>query len=139
MTTHAIRTHEICMGHRVVGHEGKCRYLHGHNYKFEFFVTAEKLDTVGRVLDFGDIKERLCMFVEREWDHRLMLWDKDPLTRHLKKLTAPEGLVIVPFNPTAENMAEYLIHSGHKLLPKGITFSGIKIWETTKCAVSVIA
>ena len=33
-----IRSHEICAGHRVVGHESKCRHLHGHNYKFHFKV-----------------------------------------------------------------------------------------------------
>ena len=42
------------------GHESKCAHLHGHNYKFEFHCTAGSLDNVGRVIDFSDIKEKLC-------------------------------------------------------------------------------
>lgn len=68
MNYSVIRSHEICAGHRVVGHESKCRHLHGHNYKFHFKVAplATKaintgagshivepcLDNVGRVIDF---------------------------------------------------------------------------------------
>ena len=45
MSYSVIRTHEICAGHRVVGHESKCRMLHGHNYVFHFHV-APKMKTV---------------------------------------------------------------------------------------------
>ena len=34
------RYHDISMGHRVVGHESKCRHLHGHNYRIHFICTA---------------------------------------------------------------------------------------------------
>ena len=29
----AERYHDISCGHRVVGHESKCAFLHGHNYR----------------------------------------------------------------------------------------------------------
>ena len=40
------RYHDISMGHRVVGHESKCRHLHGHNYRIHFVCTAPELDGV---------------------------------------------------------------------------------------------
>ena len=40
----AERYHDISMGHRVVGHENKCRHLHGHNYRIHFVCEASSLD-----------------------------------------------------------------------------------------------
>src|SRR6266567_3680980 len=74
------REHEICCGHRVYGHEGKCRYIHGHQYRFELSLAPEnELDSLGRVIDFSKIKTLLCEWLEEHWDHKLLLWNKDPL------------------------------------------------------------
>ena len=77
----ATRYHDISCGHRVVGHEGKCQYLHGHNYRIHFTCTAESLDTVGRVIDFSVIKSKLCMWLEDNWDHMFLAWDEDEVIR----------------------------------------------------------
>src|SRR5690606_2639979 len=74
----AERYHDISCGHRVVGHEGKCRFLHGHNYRIHFEIQAESLDTVGRVIDFSVIKEKLCMWLEEHYDHKFLIWQEDP-------------------------------------------------------------
>ena len=66
----AERYHDISMGHRVVGHENKCRHLHGHNYRIHFVCEASSLDALGRVIDFGEINDRLCEWLEEHWDHR---------------------------------------------------------------------
>ena len=50
---------EFDAGHRVLGHEGKCKNLHGHRYSAEITVTAPDLDGLGRVIDFGVIKEKV--------------------------------------------------------------------------------
>ena len=73
------REHEIHCGHRVVGHEGKCRHLHGHGYVIHFTCEAEngELDSIGRVIDFGEVKSKLCMWLEDNWDHRTLLWSAD--------------------------------------------------------------
>ena len=52
------RIHDFSAGHRVVGHEHRCRFLHGHNYRVAFECTAEELDDVGRVIDFGQFLEQ---------------------------------------------------------------------------------
>ncbi len=130
----ATRYHDISCGHRVAGHENKCRHFHGHNYRVHFTCEAEKLDRLGRVIDFGEIKQRLCMWLEDKWDHRMLLWEKDPLAGSMQVLD-PEGVVLVPFNPTAENMALYLLNEiGPAYLPEGLRLIRVIIDETRKCS-----
>lgn len=135
----ASRYHDISVGHRVVGHENKCRWLHGHNYRIYFHVTG-KLDAVGRVLDFGIIKSRLCMWLEERWDHKLLLWKEDPWLDALSALTGDvaDSIVIVPFNPTAENMADFLLHhvGPATLAGTGIVLRKVVVGETRKCSAS---
>jgi 6-pyruvoyltetrahydropterin/6-carboxytetrahydropterin synthase len=138
------RYHDISCGHRVDGHEGKCRHLHGHNYRIHFTCVAgpklaHELDTLGRVIDFTVIKERLCMWLEDNWDHKFLAWEDDLLIRGIR-LTFVEGLVgasivLLPFNPTAENMAQYLVEviGPEQLRGTGVKLISVTIEETAKC------
>lgn len=142
------REHEICCGHRVVGHEGKCRHLHGHNYKFVFTIEAPELDDVGRIVDFSIVKETLCQWLEDNWDHKFLAWQKDPLINRIcqsyhmcksdDKLDVGifhQSFLFVPFNPTAENMASYLLEEvGPLVLPSCVRLVKVKINETSKCS-----
>lgn len=135
----ARRYHDISTGHRVAGHESKCAHLHGHNYRIHFEVEApEGLDKVGRVLDFSVIKSHLCEWLEAEWDHRFLVWEHDPMRSYLTEVD-PKGVVIVPFNPTAENMGQYLVeHVGpQQLHGTGCVLRRVVIEETAKCSVEV--
>lgn len=173
MSYSVIRTHEICAGHRVVGHESKCRHLHGHNYKFHFKVAplATKaintdagshivepgLDNVGRVIDFSVVKSTLCEWLEKNWDHKFLHWERDDLIEGLKAVIQQDcqewpqspsidaedrehffsSLVSLPFNPTAENLATYMVEViGPELLnPYGVELVECRIEETSKCHV----
>ena len=131
------RYHDISAGHRVAGHESKCAHLHGHNYRITFTCVSGHggLDKLGRVIDFSIIKEKLCAWLEECWDHKMLLWVDDP---NLSKIYAadPEGVVSVPFNPTAENMAQYLVEVVGPAVLKGTGVDLIKcrVEETRKCA-----
>lgn len=134
----ANRYHDFSAGHRVYGHESKCAHLHGHNYRVHFEVAPiSGLDSIGRVLDFSVIKDKLCMFLEQAWDHKTLIWKDDPWLEKLRELD-PSGIVIVPFNPTAENMAQYLVEKVAPILLEGIECKLVKctIEETRKCSVS---
>lgn len=128
----ATRYHDFSAGHRVYGHESKCAHLHGHNYRVHFTV-AGALDQVGRVMDFSVIKSKLCQWLEDNWDHKFLLWEQDPLTviRHRD----PEGVVLCPFNPTAENMASHLLEEvGPRVLDgTGVELIQVTVEETRKC------
>jgi len=139
------RYHDISAGHRVVGHENKCRFLHGHNYRVHFTCTPERtLDTLGRVIDFGVIKQLLCQWLEDNWDHKMLLWEND----HTMQSIASSGygdliedsLVWLPFNPTAENMAAHLVNvvGPTQLMGTGVILVCVRIDETRKCSASFL-
>ena len=132
----ATRYHDICAGHRVYGHEGKCAHFHGHNYRIYFTISGLQ-DDLGRVLDFSVIKEKLCNWLEQNWDHKFLLWENDPAIESFKKIDA-EGLVVVPFNPTAENMAKYLVEQVgiNELSDTNAELISVVVEETRKCSAS---
>ena len=133
------RHHDICAGHRVVGHENKCRHLHGHNYRVHFTVAAPQLDALGRVVDFGFIKTALCEWLEHNWDHKMLLWTEDPLWDDLHHAMfgteADDSIQACHFNPTAENMARYLGEDVGPILLGGTALKlvAVVIEETRKC------
>jgi 6-pyruvoyltetrahydropterin/6-carboxytetrahydropterin synthase len=100
-------------------------------------VEGATLDEIGRVLDFGVIKSSLCEWLEEHWDHRFLVFQEDP---HLESLKAidPDGVVAVPFNPTAENMAEHLVQviGPQQLKGTGVRLVTCTIEETRKCSAS---
>jgi 6-pyruvoyltetrahydropterin/6-carboxytetrahydropterin synthase len=146
----ATRYHDFSCGHRVVGHESKCALLHGHNYRVHFTCAATALDPVGRVLDFSVIKEKLCMWVENKWDHKFLAYSNDPVMHKIVDtvdelqrssdtiLVVLQSIVWVPFNPTAENMADYLLREvGPRVLKgTGVTLTQVTIDETRKCSAT---
>ena len=149
----AERFHDFSYGHRVVGHENKCRHLHGHNGRVHFVCRAQvgrtATDDLGRVIDFGEIKSKLCMWIEDNWDHKFLAWEQDPVMnaacdalgdthRNDSQLMFAESIVWTPFNPTAENLAQYLVLTiaPEQLKGTGIELISCRIEETRKCTAS---
>jgi 6-pyruvoyltetrahydropterin/6-carboxytetrahydropterin synthase len=130
----AVRRLQFCSGHRVVGHEGKCVNIHGHNYVAFIHVETGDLDSVGRVVDFGVIKEKVGGWVEDNWDHGFIFYREDTLLaplyggdlRHMKHFVAD-------WNPTAENMATHLFDVSSQLLSDNLIVTKVEIWETENC------
>ena len=131
---HAIRYHDISAGHRVVGQGGACEHLHGHNYRIHFTCGADDLNDIGMVIDFSEIKKRLCHWLEDNWDHRMLIWIEDPWLYPIRDI---DGTVVeVPFNPTAENMAKHLVTKvGPRVLEgTGVVLIDCIVEETRKCS-----
>ena len=124
---------EWCSGHRVLGHESKCSNIHGHNYIGYFFATAKDLDSIGRVIDFSEIKRMVKGWIDNNWDHKFLVYEKD--TDLSLKLGEIEGTVFVSFNPTVENICYYLLNNVCVELFKetGIEIVKVKVWETGNC------
>ena len=154
----ATRYHDFSAGHRVVGHESKCRHLHGHNYRVHFTCRMipglGTVDSIGRVIDFSVIKDKLCNWLEENWDHKFLASTDDKLMRDLLTMAAnssqremhgedfkifDDSVVWVPFNPTAEMMAEYLAFriGPQQLAGTGVELIKVTIEETAKCSASV--
>jgi len=141
--------------HRLHGHEGLCRFIHGHNYKVELYFEGYELelDSVGRVIDFSSIKENIIKPLKEKYDHNFILSINDPLYIAWVKLAADEGDITkyaffrhcvqseVPqtledgSNPTAENMAIDFYNFAERTLPMligavNVEIKAVRVWET---------
>lgn len=129
------RYHSISCGHRVYGHEGQCNRLHGHNYRIHFVCYASDLDDLGRIIDFSEIKKRLCEWLDYNWDHRFLIWEEDPIREQLALIDP--SVVWVPFNPTAENIASHMLKISPDLLKgTGVKLIRCTVEETDKCSAT---
>jgi 6-pyruvoyltetrahydropterin/6-carboxytetrahydropterin synthase len=96
--------------HRIVGHEGSCKFLHGHRYVCTFKFTSKALDNLGRVIDFSIIKDLVGKWIKENLDHNVILWEKDKeLIASIEKCTN-QKVFCLPNNPTVENLTSYLLY-----------------------------
>lgn len=112
-------TIEFSASHIIPGHPGKCRRLHGHNWKAEIHVTAQRLNDIGIAVDFQDIKRAAAEPIAT-LDHY-----------HLNDLPAFEGIP-----PTAENVAAWLYREiAARINGNGVALSAVTLWETDRSRV----
>lgn len=136
---------EFDAGHRILKHESKCRHLHGHRYVAEITVSSLGLDELGRVIDFGVIKEHIGGWIDRHWDHNMILHPEDPLLK-VYDLVCNEASILSdqilterpPYlmsngNPTAENMAAELFKVSELLIKDPLSIERVRLYETPNC------
>ena len=115
----------FCYGHRLLNYQGKCRHLHGHNGKVEIELEARRLDRLGMVRDFSEIKQRLQTWIDTHLDHKMILRKDDPALPFLRRMHEP--LYVMGTNPTAENLAKLLFGQAKRL---GFPVRSVRLWET---------
>ncbi|SVB65304.1 uncharacterized protein METZ01_LOCUS218158 [marine metagenome] len=127
------------MGHRILHHRSVCRGLHGHRYKVEIGVSGDMVSKSGAseegmVIDFSDIKKISNQFIQEKLDHAFMVWKKDEDLISFFKQSKGHKPVIVPFTPTAENVAAYIFYrlqdKFQDIYKTGLHLHSIKLWET---------
>ncbi len=119
---------DFCYGHRLLQYDGKCKYLHGHNGRAIISLAAEKLDPLGMVIDFTDIKRVVSGWIDQNLDHRMILHREDPIVPVLQGLGEP--LYLIDANPTAENIARLIYECAAE---QGFPITEVKLWETPNC------
>lgn len=131
---------EFDAAHRVMNHESVCKMLHGHRYVLEVTFVASELDNLGRVIDFGVIRDFLKDWINNNWDHNTILniADQD-LGNAIASKILGQKIYYMNCNPTAENMAKYLFS---EVCPKlfsayNVRCLKIKIFETPNCSAEV--
>ena len=70
--------------HLTLDYESKCTRLHGHNWTITLYCRARELNRNGMVVDFSELKRKI----------------KEPLDHQCLN-------DVLPFNPTAENIARW--------------------------------
>jgi 6-pyruvoyltetrahydropterin/6-carboxytetrahydropterin synthase len=127
-----MRRIRFCAGHRLLGHGGKCEYFHGHNFIADFFVTGDDVDEVGRVVDFAELKRVLKGWIDEHWDHSFILSEDDENGIAALDMVVPRRYYLLPYNPTAENLATYLLEEVCPPLFQNMNIRATKVivWET---------
>ena len=132
MNLEIMRRIKFCAGHRLHQHGGKCEFFHGHNYIADFYVTSDNVDSVGRIIDFSELKSRFKGWLDEHWDHGFILNQDDQNGLEAIKLVVPSKYYVLPYNPTAENMARYLLEvvCPEVLSDTNVQATRVVIWET---------
>ena len=113
MATRIRRWVETDTGHRVPNHKSKCRHMHGHRYRWEAelegdVVTQSGVSEEGMLMDFSDVSAILNEYIHDVVDHAFIVYerDKEALVA-LSHMGDEHRTLIVPFIPTAENLAKW--------------------------------
>ncbi len=134
-----IRRLEFDYGHRLLNHESKCAHAHGHRGVVEIECTAVELDIAGRVIDFGDIKRIVGGWIDDNLDHAFLVNALDtPMRAFLD--TQKQRFFSFPFEPSAENLATFLLDKAQVLLAhRNIKVTRVRFWETPNGSAEAVA
>lgn len=113
-------THNMEVAHRLLNMPGKCQQIHGHSMQVELTLHGDaNEDGVFEGLDFGDVKKVFRAYIDKHFDHKLLLNEDDPWARTLvmmdddgnlsgREPSRLPGLVKVDGDPTTENLARWI-------------------------------
>jgi len=106
--------YSFAAGHALRGYKGKCENIHGHNYKVQVTVAGERLNSIGLLMDFVDLRAAIKAVADR-LDHRF-LNDLPPFDQ---------------LNPSAENLAKYFCDGlDLQVREQGLRVRAVTVWET---------
>ena len=83
----------------------ECQNIHGHSYILEVFIKRDCLNDDGMVIDFKELKELINELIIKKFDHTLVM-SKSSATHPIFKTRMMKDVVLVDYNPTAENMVK---------------------------------
>ena len=117
VVTHFAAAHQLTM----VG--AKCENMHGHNWKIEVYVTGEKLNQAGVLMDFGVVKKHVAeimALLDHKYLNELDYFQHD--------------------QPSSENIAYFVAQELQKKIDNSaISVSRVKAWESDDaCATYII-
>lgn len=107
--------------HQLRGYKGKCENIHGHNWKVVASISGNKLNEIGLLIDFHEIK-KILKGITGLLDHK-NINDIDPFDK---------------INPSSENIAKFISDKMElelKSAANDLKVDSITVWEseTSRC------
>jgi 6-pyruvoyltetrahydropterin/6-carboxytetrahydropterin synthase len=104
---------QFSAAHQLRGYKGKCEDLHGHNWRVQVTVSSDKLNEIGMVIDFHELKA-MTNEVTSSLDHSFL----------------NEVFPFTEINPSSENIAKWIYESMRKKLKNKIcNVVSVTVWE----------
>ncbi len=104
---------QFSSAHQLRGYKGKCEQLHGHNWRVQVTVSSEKIDDIGIVIDFHELK-KITGEVISSLDHSFL----------------NEVFPFTEINPSSENIAKWIYDLIKKKLDQDqCNISSVTVWE----------
>lgn len=97
--------------HFLLGHDGKCKNIHGHRWTVKIEILGKELQADGSsrdmILDFSELKKELKSITDY-FDHSLIIEENSLKKETLEALKLDNFRIIeISFRPTAEKFAKY--------------------------------
>ncbi len=112
---------EFSAAHALRGYRGKCENMHGHNWKVEVYVRGERLDQVGMLVDFKELKaatRRVMKYLDHQNLNELKPFD-------------------VEMNPSSEHLAGFILHKvAEQVSDPRLRVYKVRVWETPSTCAS---
>ena len=106
--------------HQLRGYKGSCENLHGHNWRVMVTLSSKKLDSLGMIVDFRELKNRVeavVLLLDHKFINEIAPFDK--------------------INPTAENISKYIYDMVAGSLDTAVArVERVKVWESEKAAAT---
>ena len=104
--------------HQLRGYNGPCENLHGHGWKVQVHLSGKKLNELGMLMDFREVKQGLKSLLDG-LDHKNL----NDLESFKKE------------NPTSENVAKHIYENLKKDIKGGVSLTKVTVFESlTSCA-----
>jgi 6-pyruvoyltetrahydropterin/6-carboxytetrahydropterin synthase len=115
--------HNMEVAHRLSKTPGKCQQIHGHSMWIELTLIGDHVDDRGMIcnaanesFEYGDVKKVFRDWIDRTYDHKLLLNKEDPYAQPLdlvgiggvEHAVRLPGLVTCEDDPTIENLARWI-------------------------------
>ena len=125
--------------HALYGYDGKCKNIHGHNYKLSVTVIGAPVEDksnpkYGMVIDFSELKKIVKEEIVDPFDHAT-IFNKNTPHLELANILIDSGhkIVLVDYQPTSEMMVINFAEKISSKLPKNIHLFSLKLQETESC------
>ncbi len=104
---------QFSAAHQLRGYKGKCEELHGHNWRVQVSISSGRLNDIGMVMDFHELKS-VTNEVIAALDHSFL----------------NEIFPFTEINPSSENIAKWIYESVKKrIIMKDCNISSVTVWE----------